>query len=212
MIPLDTWLAVRASRACAGRDAGTQPAVPRLAHAGAGTRGGLRLARRHVDRLRCCTRWPRRSACRRCSPRCRSRTTSCAGPGALYLAWLAWSTWRSRDAAGRRAAHAPHVAPRELFRHGPPDAHPQSEGRAVPARAVSAVRRSGARQRARAEPGARARRRSSSSSRATRSSCSPRPACAAGSRRVRAGPLVEARCWPACSPRSRRGSRWTIAR
>ena len=60
--------------------------------------------------------------------------------GAAYLAWLAWDL--ARAAPRRLRGRAPRPAPmRRLFRDGVLTSSPQSEGRAVPARAVSAVRR-----------------------------------------------------------------------
>ena len=50
MLPFDTWLLFCRRLRRARRDAGAEHRLPRLAHAGAGARGGLRLARRDVHR------------------------------------------------------------------------------------------------------------------------------------------------------------------
>ncbi len=207
VIPLATWLLFVLACVALVATPGPNVLVPRVAHACAGPRGRLRLARRHVDRLPVFTRWRRPSDCRRFSPRCRSPTTRSASPGAIYLAWLAWSTWRSPEQwpspARLRGYRRPAVSRR------PGDGGPQSEGRDVPARALPAVRRSVARQRARAEPGAR--RDAARHRRGGRFALRPR-----GRRRA---PLVRgASGWsagrggfsPASSRRSPRGSRWTI--
>ena len=108
----------------------------------------------------------------------------------------------SRRAAARRGA-------REALPDGAPDQHPQSEGRAVLPRALSAVRRSGARQRARAVAGARARpdRHRGHRRHAVRAGGRARRALARHAPGVGGGAALAAR--RACSPASRRSSRST---
>ena len=72
-----------------------------------GTRGGLRLARRHVERVLRPRRSPRRSACPRCSPPCRSPTTVIR---------------RRRRGLPRVAARGPHGAGRTARRAARPAA------------------------------------------------------------------------------------------
>ena len=92
--------AVRRRQRAAGADAGAEPAVPRLAHAVPGTRGGTRVAGRHDHRASSCTSSPRRSDSPRCFSRCRSPTTRCAGRAPRISSWLAWDVGPVAAAAG----------------------------------------------------------------------------------------------------------------
>ncbi len=195
---------------CAGRDARTQHAVPRLPDAGAGPFRGIRLARRHVDRLRaaCAGRGvrPLRAAG---GGAARVRSGEVGGRDLPCVA-------RDRHVANeRRAGGERRRAALDAARDvpaGPADGGAQSEGRRVPARAVPAVRGSGARQRTGAEPracdhAARHRSRGRFSLRVRRDRRAPLVRDA-----VPAGAAGRSARWPACSGRSRRGSPCSRAR
>ena len=123
--------------------------------------------------------------------------------GAAYLAWLAWDVGARRAARGSLPRRAPAArCRRDALSRRRAHEHPQSQGRAVLARALPAVRRSGARQRARPEPRARRDPDRDRASSATCCSCWRQRASRAGSRRVRRWARGRsAGCWPASSPR-----------
>ena len=62
-------------------------------------------------------RSPPRSACRRCSPPCRSPSTSCDGPARSTSRGSRWSMWRASDEPEATVA-APHSTPRAMYRQG----------------------------------------------------------------------------------------------
>ena len=190
-------------------DARAQRALPRVAHACAGPRGGLRVARGNVDRLPAVTCSRRRSACRPFSPRCPSPTTRSASPARC-------TSRGSRGRPGARPTSLPDAAARraavpaaQLYPRRPGHGGPESESGDVPARALSAVRRSGARQCPRPEPVAR--RDAARHRRGGRFAVRARGGRRAPLARVRVprGASGPSAFLPACSPRSRRGSRWT---
>ena len=166
MIPLETWLLFCVACARAGRDARAQHAVPRLPDAGAGPSAGfVSLAGTSTGfALHALAAAFGLSALLAAVP---LAFEVVKWAGAIYLAWLAMVMWRTSDEPEASVA-APHSTPRAMYRQGLLTAVLNPKVARVPARAVPAVRRSGARQRAGAEPRARRRRSSSSSSRAIR--------------------------------------------
>ena len=205
MIPLDTWLLF--CLACVALAATPGPnmlfLVSRTLAQGRGR--GLRVARRHIERIRA----PRArggvrpvGAARRGAARVRRRALGRRDlPRVARDADVAYE--RRARSGGRCAACNParDVSARAAHRRA------ESEGRGVPARALSAVRRPRARQRAAAKPRARVdpardrrRRRFGVRRRGHRCAALVRAHARAGS----AGRSVRS---PACSPRSPRASR-----
>jgi threonine/homoserine/homoserine lactone efflux protein len=115
-LSLDTWFLF--CLACVALVATPGPSIVYLVSRTL-AQGGRRASSRSAGRPPASrsTRSLRHSACRRCSPRCRSPTTRCCWLGAAYLAWLAVATWRARNDTAPDAVAAD--LPRgQLFRQG----------------------------------------------------------------------------------------------
>ena len=137
MIPLATWLVFVARVRRARGHARAERAVPRLAHARAGPWRGLRVARGHVERLPAARARRRVRAVGAAGGRPAVAYDTIRIAGAIYLAWLAWTTWRAPDAPANASVQDAVAAGAALSGEGLVDLDPQSQGRDVPAGALS---------------------------------------------------------------------------